>query len=102
MLKFGHKLGQGLRAIGRGSPALIELLNSKGRFSLGYESTHEELFQASRGNKRNTDTSGMSISHISFIFLALAKVIMPEPFTDWKMKSLIWLALFGSIPKSSP
>ena len=102
MFKFSYKLGQSLGAIRRGSPTLIELSDNKGRFSMGYEPTHEELFQASRGNKRNTDTSGMSISHISFIFPALAKVIMPEPFTDWKMKSLIWLALFGSIPKSSP
>ena len=102
MFKFSYKLGQSLKAIGCGSPTLVELSDKKGRFSMGYEPIHEELFQASKGKKRNTDTSGMSISHISFIFPASAKVIMPEPFTDWKMKSLIWLALFGSIPKSSP
>ena len=51
MLKFGYKLGQGLRAVGRGSPTLIELSKNKGRFSLGYEPTHEELFPASKGKK---------------------------------------------------
>ena len=44
MLKFGYKLGQGLGAVRRGSPTLIELSDNKGRFGLGYESTHEELF----------------------------------------------------------
>ena len=31
MLKFGYKLGQGLGAVRRGSPTLIELSNNKGR-----------------------------------------------------------------------
>ena len=35
MLKFGYKLGQGFKAVGRGSPALIELSKNKGRFGLG-------------------------------------------------------------------
>ena len=46
MLKSGYKLGQGLGAIGCGSPALVELSDNKGRFGLGYEPTYEELFQA--------------------------------------------------------
>ena len=44
MLKFGYQLGQGLGAVGRGSPTLIELSDNKGSFGLGYEPTHEELF----------------------------------------------------------
>ena len=47
---------------------------------MGYEPTHDELFQASRGKKRKCDTSGMSIPHIRTTFPALAEVIMPEPF----------------------
>ena len=42
----------------------IKLLDNKGRFGLGYKTTHEELFQASRGKKRKYDTLGMSIPHI--------------------------------------
>ena len=79
---FGYKLGQGLRAIGCGSPALIELLGNKGIFGLGYEPIHKELFQASKGKKRKCDTSGISISHIITTFSALAKVIMLEPFKE--------------------
>ena len=82
MLMFGYKLGQGLRAIGCGSPALIELLGNKGIFGLGYEPIHKELFQASKGKKRKCDTSGISISHIITTFSALAKVIMLEPFKE--------------------
>ena len=52
MLKFGYQLGQGLCVIGRGSLALIEPTNNKGRFGLGYKPTHEELFPASRGKKK--------------------------------------------------
>ena len=89
MLKFGYKLGQGLGAIGRRSPTLLELPNNKGRFSLGYESTHEEPFQASRVKKRKCVTSGMSIPHIRTTFLTSAEVIMPKPFKELKMKSLI-------------
>jgi len=44
MLKFGYKLGQGLGAVGHGSPAFVELSNNKGRLCLGYESTYEKLF----------------------------------------------------------
>jgi len=44
MLKFVYKLGQGLKAVGHGSPTFVELSDNKGRFGLGYESTHEELF----------------------------------------------------------
>ena len=74
MLMFGYKLGQGLRAIGRVSPTLIELSNNKGRFSLGYKPAHKELFQASRGKKRKCDTLGMSIPHIRTTF--------PKPFKE--------------------
>ena len=45
MLKFGYKLGQGFGAVGHGSPTFIELSDNKGRFGLGYEPTHEELFR---------------------------------------------------------
>ena len=61
MLKFGYQLYQGLRAVGRGSPALIKLSDNIGRFGLGYKPTHEEHFQASRGKKRKHGTLGMSI-----------------------------------------
>ena len=44
MLKFRYKFGQGLDAVGRGSPILIELSYNKGRLGLGYTPTHEELF----------------------------------------------------------
>ena len=47
-----------LGAVGCGSPAFAELLDKKGRFSLGYEPIHEELLQAYRGKKRKCDTSG--------------------------------------------
>ena len=53
ILKFSYKLDQGLGAIGHTSPSLIEFSYNKGRFSLGYEPTHEEYFQASRGKKRS-------------------------------------------------
>ena len=82
MLKSGYKLGQGLGAIGCGSPALVELSDNKGRFGLGYEPTYEELFQASRAKKRNCDTSGMSIPHIRTTFPTPAEVILPEPFKE--------------------
>jgi len=53
ILKFSYKLGQGLGAVGHRNPALIEFSYNKGRFSLGYEPTHEEHFQAFRGKKRS-------------------------------------------------
>ena len=52
ILKFGYQLGQGLDAVGQGKAALIELPYNKGGFSLGYNSSNEKLFQASRGKKR--------------------------------------------------
>jgi len=96
MLKFGYKLGQGLKAVGHGNPTLIELSNNKGRFSLGYEPTHEELFEASKGKKRKCDISGMSIPHIKTTFPALAEVIMPKPFKELEdeepnLACIIWL-----------
>ena len=77
MLKFGYKLSQGLGVVGLGSPTLIELLYNKGQFSLGYEPTHEELFQTSRRKKRKFASPGVSIPYIKTIFSAPAKVIMP-------------------------
>ena len=82
MLKFGYQLYQGLRAVGRGSPALIKLSDNIGRFGLGYKPTHEEHFQASRGKKRKYATSGMSIPHIKTTFSAPAEVIMLEFFKE--------------------
>ena len=82
MLKFGYKLGLGLGAVGCGSPALIELLDNKGRLGLGYKPTFEELFQASRGKKMKYDTSGMFIAHIRTTFLASTEVIMPKLFKE--------------------
>ena len=82
MLKFGYKLGLGLEAVGSGIPALIELLDNKGRLGLGYKPTHEELFQASRGKKTKCDTSGMFIPHIRTTFLASAELIMPKLFKE--------------------
>ena len=84
MLKFRYKLGQGLEVIGCRSLALIELLDNKGRFGLGYEPTHEELFQTSKGKKRKFASPGMSILHIKTTFLTLAEVIMLESFKDLK------------------
>ena len=44
MLKFGYQLGQGLGAVGYGKASLIELLNNKGGFGLGYKPFDEEHF----------------------------------------------------------
>jgi len=44
MLKFGCQLGQGLTVVGHRKASLIELLNNKGGFSLGYDLSDEELF----------------------------------------------------------
>ena len=86
MLKFGYKLCQGLRAVGRGSPSLIELSNNKRRFSLGYEPTHKELFQASKGSKRKCTAPRMSIPHIRATFPTSAEVIMPKPLKELEDK----------------
>ena len=88
MLKFGYKVGQGLEVLGRGSPTLIELLDNKGRLSLGYEPTHEELFQASRGKKRKCTLSGMLTPYIRATFPTLAEVIMPKPFKELEYEEL--------------
>ena len=82
MLKFGYKLGQGLGAAGHGSPALVELSDNKRGFGIRYEPTHEELFQASRGKKREFASPGMSIPHIRATFQAPTVVIMLEPFKE--------------------
>ena len=98
MLKFKYKLGQGLGATGRESPILVELSDNKGGFSLWYEPTHEELFQAFRGKKRKFASPGMSIPQIRTTFPAPAEVIMPEPFKEVKdekfdLDCIIWLCL---------
>ena len=82
MLKFGYKLGQGLGGAGHGSPALVELSDNKRGFGIRYEPTHEELFQASRGKKREFASPGMSIPHIRATFPAPTVVIMLEPFKE--------------------
>ena len=55
---------------------MIELLDNKGGFGLGYNPSDEELFQASKGKK--CISQGMSISHIKVTFLALVEVIKSE------------------------
>ena len=44
MLKFGYQFGQGLGAVGHWKASLIELLDNKGGFGLGYDPSDEELF----------------------------------------------------------
>ena len=44
MLKFGYQLGQGLDVVGYGKTSLVELLDNKGSFNLGYYPSDEELF----------------------------------------------------------
>ena len=44
MLKFGYQLGQGLGVVGHGNASMIELLDNKGGFNLGYVPSDEELF----------------------------------------------------------
>ena len=44
MLKFGYQLGQGLGVVGYGKTSLIELLDNKGGFGLGYKPFDEEHF----------------------------------------------------------
>ena len=55
---------------------------------MGYETTNEELFQASRGKKRKCATSRMSILHIRTTFQAPAEVIMPKPFKELEDEEL--------------
>ncbi|KAK9997910.1 hypothetical protein SO802_017513 [Lithocarpus litseifolius] len=74
--------GQGLGAVGHGKASLVELLDNKGGFNLGYDPFDEELFQAFRGKKRKCIGQGMSIPHIKVTFLALAKVIRSEVAQD--------------------
>ena len=75
MLKFGYQLGRGLGAIGHGSASLIELLDNKGGFGLGYNPFDEEIFQDSKGKKRNSTGQRMSILHVRVTFLAPVEVI---------------------------
>ena len=92
MLKFGYKLRQNLKAIGHKSPTLIELSDNRGRFNLGYEPTHEEIFQASKGKKRKCTTSRMSIPHIRTTFRLQQKSLCQNLSRNWKTGSLIRLA----------
>ena len=96
MLKFGYKLGQGLKTVRHGSPALIELSNKKGRYSFGYEPTHKEIFQAFRGKKRKCAGPGMSNPYIKATFPASIEVVMPKPFKEledeeFDLAFIIWL-----------
>ena len=50
-LKFGYQIGRGLGAVGHGKACLVELLDNKGGFGLGYDPSDKELFQAFRGTK---------------------------------------------------
>ena len=79
MLKFSYQSSQGLGTVGHGSIALVELPNKKGGFGLGYEPFHEELVQASRGNKRKCIGQGMSIPYIRATFSTPTEVNMPKP-----------------------
>ena len=78
MLKFGYQLGQRLGVVGHEKVALIELLDNKGGFGLGYNPSDEELFQASIGKKRKCIDQWMSIPHIRVTFLAPVEVIKSE------------------------
>ena len=78
MLKFGYQLGQGLSAVGHENATLVELPDNKGGFSMGYNPSNEELFQASRRKKRKCTGQGMSIPHIEVTFLAPTEVIRSD------------------------
>ena len=78
ILKFGYQLGQGLGVVGHGKASLIKLPNNKGGFSLGYDPSDEELFQASREKKRKCIGQGMSIPHIRVTFPTPTEVIKSE------------------------
>ena len=75
MLKFRYQLGEGLSAVGHGKASLIELLDNKGGFSLDYDPSDKELFQASKGKKMKCIGQGMFIPYIRVTFLAPAEVI---------------------------
>ena len=78
MIKFGYQLGQGLSAIGHRKASLIELLNNKEGFGLGYDPSTKEFFQASIGKKRKCIGQGKSIPHIGVTFLTPTEVIRLE------------------------
>ena len=78
MFKFGYQLGQGLGVVGHEKASLMKLLDNKWGFSLGYNPSDEELFQASRGKERKCIGQGMSIPHIRVTFPAPTEVIRPE------------------------
>ena len=101
MLKFSYQTGQGLGAVGHGNTALIELPNNKGGFSLGYDPSHEELFQASRGKKRKCIGQRMFIPHIRATFPAPTKSLCQNLSRNYKMRNRNQPASFGSVLKSS-
>ena len=78
MLKFGYQLGQGLGVVGHWKVALIELLDNKGGFGLGYDPSNEEIFLASIGKKRKCIGQGMFIPHIRVTFPTPAEIIILE------------------------
>ena len=58
--------------------SLVELLDNKEGFGLGYDTSNDELFQASRVKKRKWIGQRMSIPHIKVTFSALTEVIKFE------------------------
>ena len=99
MLKFGCKLGQGLKAVGRGTPTLIEISDNNGGFDLGYELIHIELCQASRGKKRKCASPKMFVPHIRATFPTLAEVIMPKPFKELQDEEFDLACIIQLCPK---
>ena len=99
MLKFGYQLGQGLGVVGHGKVALIELLDNKGGFGLGYNPSDEELFQASIGKKRKCIDQWMSIPHIRVTFLAPVEVIRSEALQESCEKELDLSCLIHLCPE---
>ena len=57
---------------------MVELLDNKGVFDIGYDPSDEELFQASKGKKRKCIGQGKSIPHIGVTFLTPTEVIRLE------------------------
>ena len=54
---------------------MVELLDNKGGFRLGYNPSNEELFQASKGKKRKCIGQGMSNPQIKVTFSTPVEVI---------------------------
>ena len=99
MFKFGYQLGQGLGVIGHGNAPLIELLDNKKGFVLGYNPSNEELFQASKWKKRKCTSQRMSIAHIKVTFPTLVEVIRLEVVQDSCKEELDLASLICICPK---